>query len=152
MKMLAATAMVLALAACDQGPAGNSAANAGATPAARAAAPDLRGTWQGTGQSIVTGQAKHHAAPGATQPMLDNVPFTYVVEGQDGNRFWGTLSSPHFKEVVTGVVGHDGKSITARTSEGEIRGTIADTDTIDIVYSGGGESTVVAINTWKRQK
>lgn len=119
---------------------------------AQAAAPDVRGTWVGTSQSIVTGKAKHHAAPSPGQPLLDNVEFTWVIEGQDGHRFWGTLSSVHGSEALTGVVGLDGKSLTARTSEGEIEGRLVDSDTVEIIYSAGGPAIVLAVNSLKRRK
>ena len=124
-----------------------------AEPAAtEAAIPDLKGKWVGTSESIVTGIAKHHEAPEGDAPLLSSVEFTYVVEGQDGRRFWGTLTSPNFEEDMIGIVAKDGKTIVARSSEGEVRGTIADPDTIDITYSAGGDATVVAVNTWKRAR
>lgn len=119
---------------------------------AQTAAPDVRGTWVGTSQSIVTGKAKHHAAPPPGKPLLDNVEFTWVIEGQDGHRFWGTLSSVHGSEALTGVVGLDGKTLVARTSEGEIEGRLVDSDTVEIIYSAGGPATVLAVNSLKRRK
>lgn len=119
---------------------------------AQTAPPDMRGTWVGTSQSIVTGKARHHAPQAGDKPLLDNIEFTYVIDGQDGHRFWGTLSSVHGTEMMTGVVGLDGKTVVARTSEGEIEGTLLDSDTIQLVYSGGGPATVVAVNTMKRKK
>ena len=96
--------------------------------------------------------AKHHEAQTGDKPLLDNVEFTYEVDGQDGHRFWGTLRSPSFEEPMAGVIAKDGKSIVARSSEGEIRGTFTDPDTIDLTYSAGGRSTVLAVNTWKRTR
>jgi len=119
---------------------------------AQTAPPDMKGTWVGTSASIVTGKTKHHAAPAGDKPLLDNIEFTYVIDGQDGHRFWGTLSSPHSKEMMTGVVGLDGTTIVARTSEGEINGTLVDSDTIQLIYSAGGPATVVAVNTMKRRR
>ena len=63
------------------------------------------------------------------------------------------LTSPNFEEDMTGVIAKDGKTIVARTSEGEVRGTITDPDTIDLIYSAGGRNmTVVAVNSWKRTR
>ena len=119
---------------------------------AQAAAPDLKGTWVGTSESIVTGKAEHHVAPAGKAPLLDNVRFTFAITGQDGHRFWGTISSAKGTEVLTGVVGLDGRTVVARDSDGEIEGTLVDADTIQLIYTHGGASTVVAVNTIRRQK
>ena len=151
-KKLAALAVFAALGACTQ-PAANSNAAAGDTAAAtEAAIPDLKGTWVGTGESIVTGMALHHAAQSGKDPLLDNVQFTYVISGQDGHRFWGILKSVQGEERISGVVARDGKTILAQDNDGVIHGLLVDADTIDLIYNHGGSSTVVALNTIKRQK
>lgn len=154
-KKLAALAVFAALGACTQ-PAANSNAAAGdntaASAATEAAIPDLKGTWVGTGESIVTGMALHHAAQTGKDPLLDNVQFTYVISGQDGHRFWGILKSAQGEERITGVVARDGKTILAQDNDGVIHGLLVDADTIDLIYNHGGSSTVVALNTIKRQK
>lgn len=156
MRALSILAGALALAACNREAADNKAADNSAENEVMQAAPaipDLKGTWVGTSESIVTGMSKHHDAPESDKPLLDNIEFTYVVDGQDGHRFWGTLTSPNFEEDMTGVIAKDGKTIVARTSEGEVRGTITDPDTIDLIYSAGGRNmTVVAVNSWKRTR
>lgn len=119
---------------------------------AQTAVPDMRGTWIGTSESIVLGNTKHHAPVGAHAPLLDNVEFTYVITNQDGHRFWGTLVSARSKEPLIGVIGLDGKTVVARTSEGEVRGTLVDGDTIEHIYSAGGNGRVLAVNTMKRKK
>lgn len=146
----------IALAGCKQAPTNDAeAANqAGANEVAatEVAVPDMKGTWVGTSESIVTGMSKHHEPQSGDDPLLDNVEFTFVVDGQDGHRFWGTLTSPNFEEDMIGVVAKDGKTIIARSSEGEVRGTLVNPDTIDITYSAGGRASVVAVNTWKRSR
>lgn len=146
----------IALAGCNRSPGNDVApANTGQTNevvATETAIPDMKGKWVGTSESIVTGMSKHHEPQSGDDPLLDNVDFTYVVEGQDGHRFWGTLTSPNFEEDMAGVVSKDGKTIVARSSEGEVRGTFVDPDTIDLTYSAGGRATVVAVNTWKRSR
>ena len=152
-KKWAAMAVFVALGACTQ-PAANSnaAGDNAAAPATAAAIPNLLGTWVGTGESIVTGMALHHAAQTGPEPLRDNVQFTYNITGQDGHRFWGTVKSAQGEERITGVVTQDGKSIVAQDNDGEIRGSITGPDTIDFVYNHGGSSTVVALNTITRQK
>ena len=151
MKLILTAVTVLALAGCNQVPAGdaNTAAPATATPAAL---PDLKGTWVGTSESMALGSTRHHAAAAGPQPLLDNVEFTTVIEGQQGRRFWGTITSKFNKDAILGVIAHDGQTILARSGAGEIRGRIVDPATIEITYSEGGPATVVSANTWKRQR
>ena len=154
-KTWATMALAAAIAACTQ-PAASSnsgaAENSASASAANAAIPDLKGKWVGTGESIVTGTAPHHAPATGKAPLLDNVQFTFDITGQDNHRFWGTVASPKGQEPLTGVIAKDGKTIVARDSDGQIHGTLTDGDTIDLVYDHGGSSTVVALNTIKRQK
>jgi hypothetical protein len=128
------------------------AVTAGIAGAQSAVPVDLRGTWTGTSESIVRGHPPHHAAAGNMEPRLDNVPFTFTIVGQDGRRFWGTVSSPIAKEPITGVIGYDGKTIVSEDSDGLTQGTIIDPDTIELIYAHIGKSTVVAANRLKRQK
>ena len=137
----AALALILGCAACSQ------------APAAQDSMPDLKGNWVGTSDSIVRGTAPHHAAAPGPQPLVDHVQFTLAITGQDGRRFWGTVSGGTSTEPVIGVIALDGKTIVARDNDGLIEGTIVDADTIDSVYShNNGTSAVVASNRWKRQK
>lgn len=154
-KKLAALAVFAALGACSP-PTSNSRApagdNAAASAATEAAIPDLKGTWTGTSESIVTGMALHHAAQSGKDPLLDNIPFTYVITGQDGHRFWGNLKSAQGEERITGVIARDGKTIIAQDNDGVLHGMLVDAYTIDLIYNHGGSSTVVALKTIKRQK
>jgi hypothetical protein len=149
----AAGLSLVAIGGCTQ-PAPNS--NAGEstdanTTADVASVPDLKGKWVGTGESIVRGNAIHHEPASGDQPLLDNVEFTMAIDGQDGHRFWGTVSSAKGSEPLTGVVGWDGKTIHARSKEGIVNGTV-DGDTIELVYSQASPATVVAVNRYTRQK
>lgn len=155
-KTWATLALAVTIGACTQPAASsNSRADNSASPAvanSNEAIPDLKGKWVGTGESIVTGTAPHHAAPTGKAPLLDNVQFTFDITGQDNHRFWGTVASAKGQEPLTGVIARDGKTIVARDSDGEIRGTLTNADTIDLIYDHGGSSTVVALNTITRQK
>jgi hypothetical protein len=80
-----------------------------ATPAAADnAVPDLRGTWKGESQSIVLGGTAHHPGQQANQPRLTSVPFTLVIDKQDGRRFSGTFSSARHSETVIAVISRSG--------------------------------------------
>src|SRR5262245_37462239 len=59
----------------------------GVTAAAQAQGiPDIKGTWSGTGRSVVFGNNPHH--PGdqtvVSPPRVRDYEFTFVVDGQDG--------------------------------------------------------------------
>ena len=70
--------------------------------------PDLRGTWKGESQSIVLGGNPHHPAAHAGEPRLTSVPFTLVIDKQDGRRFSGTFSSARHSETVIAVIARSG--------------------------------------------
>ena len=70
--------------------------------------PDLRGTWKGESQSIVLGGNPHHPTAHAGEPRLTSVPFTLVIDKQDGRRFSGTFSSARHSETVIAVIARSG--------------------------------------------
>jgi hypothetical protein len=84
------------------------AALASAPAAAQNAVPDLVGTWTGTSESIVLPGGNTHHPGKAKGPRMSNVPFTMVIEKQDGRRFHGTFSSAKHKETVIAVIGRNG--------------------------------------------
>ncbi|UIJ71038.1 hypothetical protein [Aurantimonas sp. HBX-1] len=116
-----------------------------------AALPDLKGNWVGTSETVLMGSAAHHE-DGEAGPRLSEMEFTMAVEGQDGRRFWGTITSAKSKEPFMGVIGFDGKSITARDTDGYIEGDLVDDGTMQLIYSHTGDSTVVAATTYTRKK
>ncbi|MGD9884301.1 MAG: hypothetical protein AB7F22_29305 [Reyranella sp.] len=128
------------------------------TGAASAQTFDMKGTWTGTSKSIVSGLAGYHPGTVAAKPAggnrLTELPFTTRIEGQDGNRVWGTLSSAAAVDAVIGVISPDGKQLRlVLKGRGIIDGTIVDPDTIDIFYTEDRNGVAVAAtNTWKRQK
>jgi hypothetical protein len=155
-KLIAASVLVLSCTACDKMAASNGNAPAAADNAsvsADSALTDLKGHWIGTSESIVRGSPMHHAAQSGDTPLLDNVQFDYNFVGQDGRRFWGTVTGKGTAEPIMGVIAYDGKTIVAQDSDGMLQGKIVDADTIEAVYSHtNAKSTVVAANRIKRQK
>jgi hypothetical protein len=140
-KSLAAVAFVLAI-------------SAGGIAVAQDVAPmDLKGRWVAISDSIVLGNARHHEPASGPSPRVDHVEITYTIAGQDGKRFWGTISSKLGEEPLVGVIGFDGKTIVARDTDGLYQGTIVDPNTIDVIYSHADKgSTVVAAHRFTRQK
>ena len=59
---------------------------------AQTAFPDLRGTWKGESESIITDSGNpHHPGPPQSEHRLTSVPFTLTIDKQDGRRFFRHL-------------------------------------------------------------
>ncbi len=117
--------------------------------------PDLKGRWVGTSEAVVLGNVPHYSDDAAShsKPRVSAVEFTLTIEGQDGRRFWGTLTSQRDQEPWIGVIGFDGKTIFAQDSDGSIQGALVDRDTMEIVYRHStANSVLVAANRFKRQR
>jgi hypothetical protein len=100
--------------------------------------PNLKGTWTGDSPVIVAGASRHQPAGTdartAGNYRLANQPMTYSIEGQDGRRFWGTLSSPKATERLIGSLAVDGKHVYMVDDDGYIDGIVVDADRIDVCY------------------
>jgi hypothetical protein len=84
------------------------AALASTPAAAQGGFPNLVGTWKGESESIVLPGGNTHHPGKAKGPRMSSVPFTLVIEKQDGRRFYGTFSSAKHKEAVIAVIGRNG--------------------------------------------
>lgn len=118
---------------------------------------DMKGGWSGTGKAIIDGLAAHHPAgspaKSAGKARLDEMTYTYKIDGQDSSRFWGTMSSPFRVESVIGVIAADGKRIYIVTQDGFVDGVVVDNDTIDTCFRQRlPGSAVAACNVIKRTK
>ena len=111
------------------------AALAAAAPAAAAetAMPDMRGTWKGDSHSIVLGGGPHHPDAKSGEPRFTSVPFTLVIDKQDGRRFSGTFSSTQHSETVVAVVSRAG-TIFMADDDGYTAGTMLASDRMEICY------------------
>jgi hypothetical protein len=99
----------------------------------------------------------HHPAnePGKAvgEYRLREVKFSYRIEGQDGTRFWGSLTSPYRTERLMGSIAADGKRIYMVDQDGFIDGVFIDPDTIDVCYREiKPDSAVVSCNIVRRDK
>ena len=103
-------------------------------PAAAAdAVPELRGTWKGDSHSIVLGAGPHHPDAKTSEPRLTSVPFTLVIDMQDGRRFSGKFSSAAHSEAVVAVVSRGG-TIFMADDDGHIAGTMLAPDSMELCY------------------
>jgi len=96
--------------------------------------PDLRGTWKGESESIISGTGNaHHAAQPQEEPRLSSVPFTMTINKQDGRRFSGTFSSPRATESIIGVLTRAGTLLLIDT-KGYGFGTLLGPDRLESCY------------------
>ena len=118
---------------------------------------DMKGTWSTTGQAVVQNGGAHHPTnePGKTvgEYRLREVKFSYRIEGQDGARFWGSLTSPYRTERLMGSIAADGKRVYMVDQDGFIDGVVIDPDTLDVCYREiKPDSAVVSCNIVRRDK
>ena len=122
--------------------------------AAEVSPPDVRGTWKGDSETILLGTGNPHHNPNeAPAPQLRSVPFTLVVDQQDGRRFSGTFSSPRSSEKVVAVFSRDG-TIYLVDDEGYTHGTMLAPDRMELCYmyvAAGGASRIASCAEMKKQ-
>jgi hypothetical protein len=109
-------------------------------PAAMASAqaiPDMKGTWSGMSQSIVMGTHGHHAdnRQAADKPFLTSREFTLNVEGQDGRRFWGMVTSNQARERFIAVFRADGKSFLMVDEDGTLLAEAVGPNSFEACYT-----------------
>jgi hypothetical protein len=119
---------------------------------------DMKGTWNGTSKSIVSGLPLHHPtttpAKAAGMHRLTELKITIKIEGQEDGRFWGSLASPATVEPVIGVLSPDSKRLRMITQGGGmIEGIVLENGSIEIFYlENKAGVSVAATNTFTRQK
>lgn len=105
-----------------------------APAAAQSAVADLRGTWKGESESVVYGGGNpHHRAAKGAEPQFRSVPFTLVVDKQEGRRLSGTFSSPRGSEKVVAVIARGGQILMA-DDDGYTVGTVLAPNKIELCY------------------
>ena len=105
--------------------------------------PEMRGTWKGDSHSIVFGGGPHHPETKSGEPRFTSVPFTLVIDKQDGRRFFGTFSSAQHSETVVAVISRAG-SIFMADDDGYSTGTILAPDPMEICYLHSSSATLIA--------
>jgi hypothetical protein len=112
--------------------------------AAQTSFPDVRGTWKGESESIVAGTGNsHHPGSPQSPPRLTSVPFTLVIDKQDGRRFSGTFSSARSTEPIIGVISRTGTLFFIDT-DGYTYGTLLGPDRLESCYLQIGQDARVA--------
>jgi hypothetical protein len=111
--------------------------------AAETAVPDLRGTWKGNSESVVSGGAnQHHATPSA-ETRFSTIAFTLTVDKQDGRRFSGTFVSARSNDQVVAVIARNGTILMA-DDDGYTVGTILAPNRIELCYMHSSPTAQVA--------
>jgi hypothetical protein len=105
--------------------------------------PEMRGTWKGDSHSVVLGGGPHHPDTKSDEPRFTSVPFTLVVDKQDGRRFFGTFSSAQHSETVVAVFSRAG-SIFMADDDGYSVGTMLAPDRMEICYLHSSSATRIA--------
>jgi hypothetical protein len=111
---------------------------------AQTAIPDLRGTWKGQSESIVMGHGNpHHEAPVTDKPRLSSIPFTMIIDMQDGRRFSGTFASSRATDPIIAVISQTGV-IYMVDDDGWTSGTILAPNRMELCYMARNASDRVA--------
>ncbi|MBS0542107.1 MAG: hypothetical protein JSR47_25320 [Proteobacteria bacterium] len=127
------------------------------TAGAQAQTVDMKGTWTGDAQNIVSGPANHHPSTGpgvrpADAHRLSDQKFTMKIDGQDGRRFWGTIGTASKTERVIGSFSTDNKRVYMVDDDGYIDGVVVDATTLDVCYRHvRPDSGVVGCELLKKQ-
>ena len=111
--------------------------------AAESAVPDLRGTWKGNSESVVSGGANPHHATHSAETRFSTIAFTLTVDKQDGRRFSGTFVSARSTDHVVAVISRNG-SIYMADDDGYTVGTILAPNRIELCYMHASAMSRVA--------
>ena len=113
--------------------------------AAQQSIPDLRGTWKGQSESVVrgSGTGTHHEASSAAEPRFTSVPFTLIIDKQNGRRFSGTFSSARSTEPVIAVLSRTG-TIYMVDNDAHAWGTLLAPDRMELCYLHQTPATRIA--------
>lgn len=116
---------------------------AAAPAVAETAVPDLRGTWKGNSESIVSGGANPHHATQSAETRFSTIAFTLTVDKQDGRRFSGTFSSVRGNDPIVAVISRNG-TIFLADDDGYTVGTILAPNRLELCYMHASPTARVA--------
>jgi hypothetical protein len=111
--------------------------------AGETAVPDLRGTWKGNSESVVSGGANPHHATQSAETRFSAIAFTLTVDKQDGRRFSGTFVSARSNDQVVAVISRNGTILMA-DDDGYTVGTLLAPDRIELCYMHSSPGAKVA--------
>jgi hypothetical protein len=100
-------------------------------------APNMIGTWTGTFNATIMGSSAHHIVPKKTDKEIyfNKVPFTLVIERQEGINFSGSIASNNHKEVILGAITPDFQGGVMVDDNGRFTFKFIDPTTIQSCYT-----------------
>jgi hypothetical protein len=116
---------------------------AGVPATAETAIPDLRGTWKGNSESIVSGGANPHHATQSAETRFSTIAFTLTIDKQDGRRFSGTFSSARGNDQIAAVISRNG-TIFMADDDGYTVGTMLAPNRMELCYMHASPTARVA--------
>lgn len=105
--------------------------------------PNLVGTWKGDSESIVLSGGNAHHPGKSSGPRMSSVPFTLVIDKQDGRRISGTFASAKHKEIVIAVISRNG-AIYMVDDDGYSIGTMLSPTRLELCYMKRAQNGSVA--------
>ena len=111
--------------------------------AAQGGFPNLVGTWKGDSELIVLSGGNAHHPGKSPAPRMSSVPFTLVIDKQDGRRISGTFASARHKEIVIAVISRNG-AIYMVDDDGYTFGTMISPNRLELCYMKRASSGSVA--------
>ena len=126
---------------------------------AQGTVPDLKGTWTGTGPSVVYGTTQHHPGAGSDDtPRIHEIEFTLAVTGQEGRNLWGHNSSKlaDINEPFAWSLSSSGRTGIGADTDGYYQIAVESADVMEVCYAqnrlGPSHSIITACRTYKRVK
>ena len=115
--------------------------------------PNMLGTWTGSFNATVMGSAAHHILPNKKDKEIyfNKVPFSLVIDRQDGVNFSGTISTKSHKEVILGAISPDLQTGVMVDDDGTHSFKIIDANTIQNCYVQVSNPKVAACWIGKKQ-
>jgi hypothetical protein len=113
--------------------------------------PNMIGTWKGTGNATVMGSYGHHVSGQRNKVHVNHVPFTMIIDHQEGVNFWGIFSSKDFKEEIIAAISIDLQGGIMVDSDGIYNFKLPDSNTIQMCYAQLQKPKVAACQELKKQ-
>ncbi len=111
------------------------------TAAHAADAPELTGTWNGSGPSVSENEGWE----------TDRSASMLITE-QRGRVFRGEVTYEGGGEEFLGIVQADGKSILISNDDGHVNATLTGADEMEVCYVEGGDDAIANCTLMKRQQ
>jgi hypothetical protein len=119
---------------------------------AQSPAPDLRGTWSGSGaEGAIFGQLGHQ--PPREQPAFSDksIVWTVKIDKQDGRGLIGTWSTPKYSERLLGVVRQDNETVLFSDEDSYFQAKILSPTSMEVCVQETGGSIVATCRILDKQ-